>query len=52
MITFRVFVTAAFLALFSILPAGAQAVRWEQAETEHFLFIYEPRDRAWPWMSS
>ena len=34
------------LALFMAAPASAQAARWEQAETEHFLFIYEPRDRA------
>lgn len=27
-------------------PLGAQPLRWEQAETEHFLFIFEPRDRA------
>jgi len=29
----------------SIVSAGAEAVRWEQAETEHFRFIFEPRDR-------
>ncbi len=31
--------------LSSVLAAGAEAVRWEQAETEHFRFIFEPRDR-------
>ena len=46
MISIRVFVAGALLVLCSIVPAGAQAVRWEQAETEHFRFIYEPRDRA------
>ncbi len=28
------------------LPIIAQPLKWEQAETEHFLFIFEPRDRA------
>ncbi len=26
-------------------PLGAQPLRWEQAETEHFLFVFEPGDR-------
>jgi hypothetical protein len=41
-------VAALALAL-SILPGsalGAQPPAWEQAETEHFVFIFEPRDRA------
>ncbi len=29
----------------TVFSAGAEAVRWEQAETEHFRFIFEPRDR-------
>jgi hypothetical protein len=35
---------AALLAL-SALPACSQA-RWESVETEHFLFVFEPRDKA------
>lgn len=35
----------AVLALCVSLPASAEAVTWVQAETEHFRFIYEPRDR-------
>jgi hypothetical protein len=34
------------LALVAIAPARAGSVRWERAETEHFLFVFEPRDRA------
>ncbi|MGA2764520.1 MAG: hypothetical protein ABSG17_14270 [Spirochaetia bacterium] len=26
-------------------PLDAQALQWEQAETEHFLFVFEPQDR-------
>ena len=41
-------------ALVLLLAAGlarpvslpAQSLQWEQAETEHFIFIFEPRDRA------
>ncbi len=38
-------IAAGFILLFCLaaLPCGAQT--WEQASTEHFLFIYEPRDR-------
>ncbi len=32
-------------ALCLALPASAEGVTWVQAETEHFRFIYEPRDR-------
>lgn len=41
----RAFVVCALLAFCSIIPAGAEAIRWEQAETEHFLFVFETRDR-------
>ncbi len=33
------------MAFCSICSAAAEPVRWEQAETEHFRFIFEPRDR-------
>lgn len=36
-------VAVAALLSFAALPGGAQT-RWLQVETEHFLFIYEPRD--------
>ncbi len=51
----RRFVTAAAVAaLLCLLAAGSLGAqprhgspwRWEQAETEHFLFVFEPRDRA------
>ena len=35
-----------FLALVAIAPARAKGARWQRAETEHFLFVFEPRDRA------
>ncbi|MBE3064513.1 MAG: PD40 domain-containing protein, partial [Spirochaetes bacterium] len=43
---------AILLALLAAAPArsesgaNAASARWEQAETEHFLFVFEPRDRA------
>ena len=37
--------TAAVLAFVSVLPARAHEVTWVQAETTHFRFIFEPRDR-------
>ncbi|HUI69827.1 MAG TPA: hypothetical protein VL354_04855 [Spirochaetia bacterium] len=37
---------AAALFLMPPAPVSAQPLRWEQAETEHFLFVYEPRDQA------
>ena len=42
----RAFLLAMLFVFRSILAAGAEAVTWEQAETEHFRFIFEPRDRA------
>jgi hypothetical protein len=42
----RALVVCVLLAATSIVSAGAESVRWVQAETEHFLFVFEPRDRA------
>jgi hypothetical protein len=36
---------AAALCIIPAAHAAAASERWEQAETEHFLFIFEPRDR-------
>ena len=41
----RTRVLCLLLVFCSALAAGAEAVTWEQAETEHFRFIFEPRDR-------
>lgn len=38
--------TAALLAVLIPSIVDAQAATWQQAETKHFLFIFEPRDRA------
>ncbi len=35
-----------FLALVTVAPGRAEGARWERAETEHFLFVFEPRNRA------
>jgi hypothetical protein len=35
----------AFCSVISVVSAAAESVTWVQAETEHFLFIFEPRDR-------
>lgn len=41
----RAFVLCVLAACCAIHSADAEAARWEQAETEHFRFIFEPRDR-------
>ncbi len=42
---YRARVVWALMVFCSVFSAGAEPVRWEQAETEHFRFVFEPRDR-------